>query len=283
MGALRPLGGSAPASEVVDKVAELEKVSDKEREVTLASGAERFANQIQWARQYLVWEGLIDASKRGIWTLTPKGMATKLTQEQSQEVFLNQVRVQSLRRKEKTASASESKEAQQIEIENVEQSDDESELRTFLSVVRSLSPGGFERICMRVLREAGFERLQVTGKSNDGGVDGIGVLQVNDLVKFNVIFQCKKWVNPVPSKEIRDLPGAMSGRAEKAIFLTTSTFSPAAKAEALRAGTDPIELVDGEKLLELFKKYQIGLKPRVVYDIDQDFFDAFEKGAEERK
>jgi restriction system protein len=129
---------------------------------------------------------------------------------------------------------------------------------------------------MRLLREAGFERVLVTGRSNDGGIDGVGVLLVNDLMSFNVVFQCKKWEQPVPPKEIRDLRGAMGGRAEKGIFLTTSTFSTNARAQAERPGAVPIELVDGEKLFEMFKKFELGLKPRTVYDIDLPFFDQFE-------
>ncbi len=129
---------------------------------------------------------------------------------------------------------------------------------------------------MRLLREAGFERVSVTGRSNDGGIDGVGVLQLNDLVSFNVVFQCKKWEGSVPPKEIRDLRGAMAGRAEKGIFLTTSTFSSNARAEAERPGAAPIELVDGEKFFEMFKRYELGLRPRTVYDIDLAFFEQFE-------
>ena len=129
---------------------------------------------------------------------------------------------------------------------------------------------------MRLLREAGSERVQVTGRSNDGGIDGVGVLQLNDLMSFNVVFQCKKWEQSVPPKEIRDLRGAMDGRSDKGIFLTTSTYSSNARAEAERPGAVPIELVDGEKLFEMFKRYELGLKPRTVYDIDVSFFEQFE-------
>ncbi len=280
--ALRQLGGSAPAAEAIDKVAELENVSPQERDVVLKSGGERFSNQVQWARQYLVWEGFIDSSKRGVWALTPKGFAAKISPDQAATIFRERVKIQTaLRRKKSQLDECVGENAAiDVSVDDTEQSDSEAELAAFLTVVRRLSAAGFERICMRVLREAGFEKLKVTGKSNDGGVDGIGVLQVNDLVKFNVIFQCKKWLHAVPPKEVRDLRGAMAGRADKAIFLTTSTFTQGAREEALRAGTDPIELVDGQKLLELFKKYEIGLKPRTVYDIDLPFFEAFENSAE---
>jgi len=276
--ALRQLGGSAAVSEAVDKVAELEHVPDEQRNIVLKSGVEKFSNQVRWARQYLVWAGLIDASKWGVWTLTPKGFATTLTPEVALEIARNQSKVRSTQVEQATSKANSvaAQAADELHVDDSEQSDDEAELGAFLSVLRGLTPSGFERICLRVLREAGFERLLVTGKSNDGGIDGIGVLQINDLVKFNVVFQCKKWVNAVPPKEIRDLRGAMAGRADKAIFLTTSHFTQGAKEEALRPGTDPIELVDGEKLLELFKKYEMGLKPRTVYDIDHQFFKAFD-------
>jgi len=279
--ALQQLGGKASPSEAIDKVAELEHVPDAQRNVMLKSGEGRFANQVRWARQYLAWRGFIDASKRGVWELTSEGLKTKLSLEQAHEIFLSREKVSVDNKSKLKDTPNKKSQAAQINVQNVEQTDIEAELELFLDVIRNLSPGGFERICMRVLREAGFERLKVTGKSNDGGIDGIGVLQINDLVKFNVVFQCKKWINPVPPKEVRDLRGAMTGSAEKAIFLTTSVFTQGAKEEALRVGTNPIELVDGEKLLELFKKYEIGLKPRTVYDIDQQFFEAFEKGVEQ--
>jgi restriction endonuclease Mrr len=148
--ALRALGGSAAPREALDRIAATEKVPDTLRNEILKSGQERFYSQVHWARQYLVWEGLI-----------------------------------------------------------------------------------------------------------------------------KVVFQCKKWEQAVPPKEIRDLRGAMDGRAEKGIFMTTSTFSTQARGEAERPGAVPIELVDGEKLFEMFKHYELGLKPRTVYDIDFVFFDQF--------
>jgi restriction system protein len=272
--ALRALGGSASAREAVDRVAEAERVPGELLNATLKSGQSRFYNQVHWARQYLVWSGLIEAGKRGVWSLTPSGRDTRLDAKASQRLFLEQAKHQArLRRQgEITASAATTAEATPADTP---QSDQDSTLELFLRVVRGLSAKGFEQLCMRLLREAGFERVQITGRSNDGGVDGVGVLQVNDLVSFNVVFQCKKWEQAVPPKEVRDLRGAMDGRAEKGIFLTTSTFSTNARAEAERAGAAPIELVDGLKLFEMFKKYELGLKPRTVYDVDPAFFEQF--------
>ena len=273
--ALRDLGGSAAPREALDRIAKTEAVPETLRSAILKSGQERFYNQVHWARQYLVWEGLIDSSKRGVWTLTQAGRSTRLGPDDAREIFLRQVQRQAILRKPVSEAEITSRHDDDAVTPDTPQADQDSGIQSFLRVLQGLSPSGFEHLCMRLLREAGFERVQVTGRSNDGGIDGVGVLQLNDLVSFNVVFQCKKWGQTVPPKEIRDLRGAMDGRGEKGIFLTTSNFSTNARAEAERAGAAPIELVDGMKLFEMFKKYELGLKPRTVYDIDFQFFEQF--------
>jgi restriction system protein len=275
LNALRALGGSASPREAIDHIAQAESVPDELRNTVLKSGQERFYNQVHWARQYLVWEGLIESGRRGVWSLTPAGRGVSLTDEQARQIFLRQVQRQA-RLRQGAKSLGPAQAEQEVAPPDTPQADQDSALARFLEVLKGMTPAGFERLCMRLLREAGFERVQVTGRSNDGGIDGLGVLQINDLVSFNVVFQCKKWEQSIPPKEIRDLRGAMDGRAEKGIFLTTSTFSTTARAEAERPGAVPIELVDGEKLFEMFKKFELGLKPRTVYDIDLPFFDQFD-------
>lgn len=273
--ALRDLGGSASPREALDRIAEIEKVPDSLRNEILKSGQERFYNQVHWARQYLVWEGFIESGRRGVWSLTLAGKNVVLSPDEARQIFLRQVQRQAKLKKPSGEAGSQLVHNEEAPADTP-QADQDSSLQGFLAVVKALSPSGFERLCMRLLREAGFERVQVTGRSNDGGIDGVGVLQLNDLMSFNVVFQCKKWEQSVPPKEIRDLRGAMDGRSDKGIFLTTSTYSSNARAEAERPGAVPIELVDGEKLFEMFKRYELGLKPRTVYDIDVLFFEQFE-------
>ena len=273
--ALRDLGGSASPREALDRIAQIEKVPESLRNEILKSGQERFYNQVHWARQYLVWEGLIESGRRGVWSLTLTGKNVVLSPDDARQVFLRQVQRNSKLRKPAGDAQFQTTKDDETPADTP-QADQDSSLQGFLEVVKALTPSGFERLCMRLLREAGFERVQVTGRSNDGGIDGVGVLQLNDLMSFNVVFQCKKWENTVPPKEIRDLRGAMDGRSDKGIFLTTSTYTSNARAEAERAGAVPIELVDGEKLFEMFKRYELGLKPRTVYDIDVSFFEQFE-------
>jgi restriction system protein len=148
-----------------------------------------------------------------------------------------------------------------------------------LGVLRSLPPAGFERICQRLLRESGFQRVEVTGRSGDGGLDGHGVLEVNPLVTFKVLFQCKRYRDgaQVTSAQVRDFRGAMAGRADKGIFITTSAFTSDAKKEATRDGVPPIELVDQEKLVTMFERAGLGLRPKQTYELDPSFFDEFRR------
>jgi restriction system protein len=146
-----------------------------------------------------------------------------------------------------------------------------------LAILRALPASGFERLCQRLLRESGFQNVTVTGRSGDGGLDGNGVVEVNAFVSFRVLFQCKRYSGAVTPAQVRDFRGAMQGRADKGIILTTGTFTAEARREAVRDGVPPIELVDGEKLLDMFEKLELGLKPRAVFDIDDSFFEDFRK------
>ncbi len=146
-----------------------------------------------------------------------------------------------------------------------------------LKILQTLPPSGFERLCQRLLREAGFEQVVVVGKSGDGGIDGHGVLSLNAFVSFRVLFQCKRYVGSVVPGQVRDFRGAMQGRADKGLILTTGSFTVEARREASRDGAPPIELVDGEKLIELFAKLDLGLRPVTTYDIDDSFFDEYRK------
>lgn len=144
-----------------------------------------------------------------------------------------------------------------------------------LELLLNLPPAGFERLSQRLLREAGFIQVVVTGRSGDEGIDGYGTLQINPLVSFKVLFQCKRYRKSVSSPDVRNFRGAMSGRADKGIILTTGTFTADARREATRDGVPPIELIDGEKLVDMLEHLELGLKPVVAYEIDKSFFNEF--------
>lgn len=270
--ALRSLGGSGTPDEVVERIATDLNLSDDLQNETLPSGEPRFRNQVAWARFYLVREGLLDSSKRGVWSLTERGRSTKLSLEQAREIRRKWVRVFEAGRRKK------SNELDGIATPVEEESEVATDLQgQIIGLLRGLPAEGFERLSQRLLREAGFIQVVVTGRGGDGGIDGYGTLQVNPLVSFKVLFQCKRYTGSVSPSQVRDFRGAMSGRTDKGIIITTGTFTAEARREGSREGVPPIELIDGEKLVEMLKDLEFGLKPVKTYDIDKAFFDEFRK------
>ncbi len=270
LNALRELGGSGKPKEVVAQIAKDLNIPDKQLEETMKSGILRFHNQVAWARQYLVWEGLLDDSKYGVWTITPKGQSTTLTVEESRAIFLKWVEIHQKTRK--------SKNEEPISVRQSEEEPEQLEHElapTLLEVLQTVTATGFEHICKRLLREHGFENVNVTQASHDGGIDGYGTLELNPFVSIKVLFQCKRYKGTVSRAQVGDFRNAMIGRAEKGIILTTGTFSEDAKREASRDGAPPIELIDGKKLVELFESVQLGVKPKTIFEVDYSFFDQY--------
>ena len=148
-----------------------------------------------------------------------------------------------------------------------------------------MSPDAFERLTQRLLREAGFRDVEVLGKTGDGGIDGVGVYRLS-LVSFPIYFQCKRYKGSVSAGTVRDFRGAMAGRGEKGLLVTTGTFTRSAREESSRDGAPPVELIDGDDLCDLLKEYELGVQTRIrqVEDVDLDpiFFGQFETPSRER-
>jgi restriction system protein len=267
---LNELGGSGKAAEITDAVIERLHISEKEQAELLKNGNSRVRNQIAWARFYLAKAGLIDSSRYGVWALTDKGRLRKFTASEIHKLF----------RDVRTKFSKKTEEAEPVEDESesgspTNQLGDNISSPTLLEVLRSLSSDGFERVSQRLLREHGFERVVVTGQSRDGGIDGHGILQINPFVSFTVLFQCKKYAGAVSASHVRDFRGAMQGRADKGIIMTTGTFTTEAKREARRDGAPPIELVDGEQLVQMFERLELGVRPKTIYEVDEAFFEEY--------
>jgi restriction system protein len=269
--ALRALGGSAKPDEAVDRVAKDLKIPDKVLNEVLSSGSSRFRSKVAWARFYLAREGHISSSKHGVWSLTESGRQTHLDHQQAYEIFAKWTQVFREQRKKRGSSESLT---EQVAGESGAISEDYRE--EALAIMMKLPPAGFERLSQRLLREAGFTQVTVTGQSGDGGIDGYGILQVNPLVSFKVLFQCKRYTHSVSPTHVRDFRGSMSGRADKGIIITTGTFTAEAKREATRDGAPPIELIDGERLIDMLERFELGLRPVTTYEVDGSFFKEFE-------
>ena len=146
-----------------------------------------------------------------------------------------------------------------------------------LEELLKIRPDAFEKLCQRILREAGFVQVEVTGRSGDGGIDGRGIIKIGGMLSFYVIFQCKRYRGSISAQQIRDFRGAMVGRADKGLFITTGTFTRDARHEASRDGAPPIDLIEGIELAEKIKELGMGIKVKTeeVVEIDRNWFRSF--------
>lgn len=253
--ALRSLGGSAANEELLQCVVEQMRLPAEVQNVAHSDGRQsKVAYNLHWAKSYLKRAGYLDNSVRGIWTLTTLGEAVT-----ADEI----ARVPAVVRK----LVADSRKAR--EEGGVDEASSETWKDTLLGCVRNIPPEAFERLCQRLLRESGFIKVEVTGRSGDGGIDGIGVLRLR-LLSFHVLFQCKRYANSVGPGMVRDFRGAMVGRSDKGLLITTGTFTAEAKREATRDGAPPIELIDGEELCELLKQLNLGVATQMVETVVVD-------------
>lgn len=272
LAALSQLGGSGSVDEVYEKVVEieqipeavLEKLHDPEK-----SNQTEVAYRLAWARTYLKKFGMLENSSRGVWTLTTKARDLKHIDPQEAVRFVRamdkeQAPHRPLRKERETEGS--------LELIPDEEQEWRNKLHHILT--KELDAATFERLTQRILRESGFVSVEITGRSGDGGIDGKGIARIHGFMSFHVIFQCKKYQGTVGAGAIRDFRGAMVGRADKGLFITTGTFTPAAVQEATRDGAPPIDLVDGDQLAEKLKELGLGVKREMVekVTVDQEWF-----------
>lgn len=268
------VGGSASIAEMEAAVIEREQFSPEVQAVVHLDGpSTEIQYRLAWARTYLKGMGLLTNSQRGVWTVTDRGQTVTENEIASLHADFvatyNKSRSKKRRRKSDVAS-----EVEQVEAEAEADWKDEL-LKTLLAI----SPQAFERLAQRLLRESGFSSAVVTGRSGDGGIDGLGVYQIS-LISFPVFFQCKRYTGSVGPSAVRDFRGAMAGRGDKGLLITTGAFTNEARAESKRDGAPPIDLIDGDRLCDLLKEYSIGVSttPRVVEDvkIETEYFASLE-------
>ncbi len=234
-----------------------------------------------WARTWLKNIGAVENSTRGVWTITKTGR--EIGSDEEVRVLIDHWRKDYAyqRRRDRNNHIEQPVKLphqtlhQEEETNNLDDNLDNGDWKEqLLQFVRNIKPDAFERLCQRVLREAGFMMVTVTGRSNDGGIDGAGVLRIN-LLSFHVLFQCKRYSGSVSAPEIRNFRGGLIGRIDKGLFITTGRFTTEASREAVRDGAPVIDFIDGELFCDLLKKYNLGINVEIVekIQIDKDFFD----------
>lgn len=267
--ALRSLGGSATNEELLAKLTELLKLPQEVQAVSHSDGRQtKVSYNLAWAKSYMKKAGLLENSARGVWTLTPDGEACTET-----SIVLVPARVRKMNVESRKSQKPDGDIAAELIEDEVSDIADPYWKDQLLNTLKALSPLIFERLAQRLLREAGFIKVEVTGKSGDGGIDGIGVLRVN-LLSFQVLFQCKRYQGSVGASAIRDFRGAMVGRSDKGLMITTGTFTPDAKREATRDGAPAIDLIDGDQLCDLLRQLKLGVRTELVekMTVDTDWF-----------
>ena len=275
--AINRLGGSASIEELENAlIEEFAFTQDELDTVYEVSGEPMLVDKMSWARSYLKIPGFV-TNNRGVWVLTDKGReAIELPFETLRRTIRE---AKAARRAQQLAERTDGRSPD--DGATPDDVDDEggapaSWSDRLLAKLKSIEPAAFERLAQRLLRESGFVKVEVTGKAGDGGIDGVGVLRMN-LISFQVLFQCKRYAGSVSAGTVRDFRGAMQGRADKGLIITTGTFTTDAKREATRDGAPAIDLVDGELLCQLLKERGLGVTVRQVVveevDIDAGFFD----------
>ncbi len=275
--ALRAKGGTARIDEISEHVIEQIGLSDEQQALIQPGHSMSIINyRLAWTRTYLKNVKAVENSSRGVWALTEYGRM--LTEEQT--VNLDKRAREKYQLRKQTGGAKEDTDV--LADDDPDISDDDADpdrwKSDLLDRLLALSPDAFERLAQHLLREAGFLSVEVLGRSGDGGLDGVGVYRLS-LVSFPTYFQCKRYKGAVPAGAVRDFRGAMSGRGDKGLLITTGSFTRGAREEATRDGAPPVDLVSGDELCDLLKEYRLGVKvtERTIEDIEVDpgFFDQF--------
>jgi restriction system protein len=271
--ALKQMGGSGTIQEIMDGVIENVGYTEAQQGVIHGKGPRtEIAYRLHWARTYLKKVDAIENSSRGVWSITDTGRA--LT-EADMATIPATVRKMSPRKAGTLVEPMELIPDEAMPQADVSMEDNSGKFSStvfetwrdvLLDVLLAIPPSGFERLCQRLLRESGFTKVEVTGRSGDGGIDGIGVLRIS-LLSFQVFFQCKRYKGSVGSEDVRSFRGAMVGRTDKGLLITTGAYTSGAKKEATRDGAPVIDLIDGDQLCVLLKDLNLGVSTQQVEEV----------------
>ncbi|APG61790.1 hypothetical protein LPB140_01910 [Sphingorhabdus lutea] len=265
--AIEKAGGSSSLNEINDAVIEQMNLPAEALDIIYESGnGVVVTDRISWARSYLKGADLLESGGRGIWLLTEEGRKALQWDENKLKSHIASV-TKPVKKSSLQSTLEQDEFLQNPDKEHIDWRDE------LLQVLRAMDPYAFERLAQRLLRASGFVKVEVTAKSGDGGIDGTGILQLS-LMSFHVLFQCKRYQGSVGSGAIRDFRGAMMGRTDKGLIITTGTFSPDARREATRDGAPPIDLIDGDALCDKLKDLSLGVETKLVekVEINPDWF-----------
>ncbi|QQL49666.1 restriction endonuclease [Mucilaginibacter ginkgonis] len=265
--ALMQLGGSGSIEEINEKVYEDMKLPERVLSIQHTDGRTKLEYRLAWARSVLKMDGYLENSARSVWAL------------KNPNIKLSDINILDIEKRRRSNDKTTIVDDALIKVKLDTESDNEildwkGEL---LNKLYQITPSAFERLTQRLLRESGFIQVEVKGKTGDGGIDGKGIVRINGFLSFHVIFQCKRYKSSVSASQLRDFRGAMQGRADKGLFITTGTFTRDAEKEATRDGAPAIDLINGDLLCEKLKELKLGVEIELIENItiNGNWFDQF--------
>jgi restriction system protein len=280
-------------SEAVEALAKELSLTEDDLKEMLPSGIQTtFFNRVGWASTYMKKAGLLEATRRGFYRITdrgmdllkkqPKAINVKLLKQYPEFLEFQQLKgtrigdnVNDSKRTSDVSTATPS-EALEAAYENLrDELADE-----LLARLKKTSPAFFERVVVELLVKMGYggsraDAGKAIGRSGDGGIDGI--IKEDKLGLDVVYIQAKRWDNnPVGRPDVMQFAGALQAqRANKGIFITTSRFTDDARNYVSQIGSK-IVLIDGEQLTGLMIEHDVGVSTVSLYPvkkIDSDYFE----------
>ena len=274
--ALRELGGSAGNARLVEKVAEMLGIPDELAAHPHGDGPQtELSYRVAWAKTLLKQNGALDNPQRGVWVLTSFGRSA--TKEEIEARVNEAQKGDRNKRASERAEATRTRDEGDSTAEEGDETEDDRWQSELLNAILGMEASSFERLVRVLLLRIGFSEVDVTRRGGDGGIDLHGILKTNELLSFHVLVQCKRWKGTVGPGEIRDFRGAMQGRTDKGVFITSGLYTREAKREATRDGAPPIDLIDGEALVELLKEKRMGVDVEMVekVTVHRNYFSDF--------
>ena len=270
--------GSATKEELADLIAIDMKLTTEQISILHNEGPRtEYDYRMAWARTYLKQSGVSTNPSRGLWVNTTEG---NMMQDIDVDEIKSKVSEYQKNKRESKKQTGETK-LTEPDSETPELDDPDSWMDVLLKNLLEISPTAFEKLCERLLRQVGFEEVVVTKRSGDGGIDGTGKLRTMDLFTTPVAFQSKRYApnNKIGSPVVREFRGALDGRTQMGVIITTSSYSKDAVKEAERDGAFQINLINGIELCELLKQYKLGVSTEIseIVSIEPDFFKSLEQ------
>lgn len=276
--ALEEAGGSGLRNEIIEAVVARQGFTEEQLERRYeTTGVPIIADRIGWALSWLKKIDVVENSRRGVWALTADGRSVDSEAEVAERLRVARSEARQPARTRQVTQRGASGDGGDDPGDSLDEGSGDWRGQ-LLQRLLEMAPDAFERLTQRLLREAGFRDVEVLGRAGDGGIDGIGRYRLS-LVSFPIYFQCKRYRGSVSAGAVRDFRGAMAGRGEKGLLVTTGTFTRGAREESNRDGAPPVELIDGEELCDLLKEYELGVQTGIqqveVIDLHLDFFNQF--------